>query len=283
MFRHYLITRFNLRKQDWEVTKNNEKLLTETWLEDRFWLFENFCLPSVAGQSNKNFQWLLYFDTTTPSEYRKRIEELVQPFSFIKLFYVDGMEAFYPGIKKYVNAHAAQIPYIITSRIDNDDAIHRDFIDEIQKQFHQQRYRVIDCIKGYSLQVSPAVMLGKKEHIFNPFISLIERNENPQTIWYNYHTAWKKERRITYITHRRLWIAVIHEKNKVNNFNGYGNVPLEKIKNDFSLPASIYKYLEENNIPHKKWVKTSLKNAWIVKYKVLSKRLKKGLRVYRFK
>ena len=58
MFKHYLITRFNLRADNWDVTKNNEQLLTDEWMDNRMWLFENFCFPSVIGQTNQNFEWL---------------------------------------------------------------------------------------------------------------------------------------------------------------------------------------------------------------------------------
>lgn len=283
LFDHYLITRFNLRNPEWAVTKNNESLLTDEWMQDRLWLFRNFCFPSVAAQSTKNFKWLIYFDTTTPEKYKTEIEQLVSDHNNILVFYIDGMGNFYPEIQKYISEHSKSKPFLITSRIDNDDTIHKDFILEIQKQFKSQEYRVIDVIKGYSLQVKPTVMLGKKEHIFNPFISLIERNENPQTIWSNDHNIWKKERRITQVTHKRLWIAVIHEKNKVNNFNGYDNVKWDRLKSDFIVSDEISEFISNNLIPHREWLKLSLKNKWIVKYKVLSKTIKKALGIYNFK
>ncbi|MBC8884563.1 hypothetical protein H9X57_17885 [Flavobacterium piscinae] len=51
---------------------------------------------------------------------------------------------------------------MITSRIDNDDCIHKDFIDEIQRQFNYQDFLAIDNINGYTLQVEPQFILGKK-------------------------------------------------------------------------------------------------------------------------
>lgn len=283
MFDHYLMTRFNLRNPQWEVTKNNETLLTEAWMEDRMWLFENFCFPSVVAQTNKNFTWLLYFDLTTPEKYQARINELVKDHANIEVFYIEGMPAFYPEIKKLIERRSADKPYLITSRIDNDDTIHKDFINEVQKQFDSQDYRVIDIIEGYSLQIKPTVMLGKKEHIFNPFISLIEKNDNPQTVWFNDHNIWKKETRVTQITNKRLWIAIIHEKNKVNNFNGYDDVSWKKISKDFIVSDTIRTFISQNIIPHKKWLKLSIKNKIIVKYKVLSKRFKKLLGIYKIK
>ena len=59
-YKHFLITRFNLKKKGWETTKNNEKIQTEEWLRHRFELFEAYCLPSVINQSNQDFIWYVF-------------------------------------------------------------------------------------------------------------------------------------------------------------------------------------------------------------------------------
>ena len=61
MFKHFLITRFNLIKADWNTNKKDKAVLTEEWHENRFKLFLNYCYPSVAAQQNKNFTWLVFF------------------------------------------------------------------------------------------------------------------------------------------------------------------------------------------------------------------------------
>jgi len=283
MFKHYLITRFNLKNPEWDVTKNNETLLTDEWMEDRMWLFENFCFPSVAAQTNKNFNWLLFFDTTTPEKYKKAIADLISNHANIKAFYINGMPEFYPSIQQFISEDSKGIPFLITSRIDNDDCIHKNFINEVQHKFKSQDYEAVDIIKGYSLQVKPRFILGKKEHIFNPFISLIEKNEEPKTVWFNDHTLWKKETRITQITNKRLWMSIIHEKNKVNEFDGYDNVKWTNINKDFIVSEKINTLIERELIPHKNWLFLSLKNRLYVKLVLLSKQIKKALGIYKIK
>lgn len=283
MFKHYLITRFNLKNPDWDVTKNNETLLTDEWMEDRMWLFENFCFPSVAAQTNKNFNWLLFFDTSTPEKYKKAIADLISSRANIKAFYINGMPEFYPAIQQFISEDSKDTPYLITSRIDNDDCIHKNFIDEVQQKFKSQDYQAIDIIQGYSLQVKPRFILGKKEHIFNPFISLIEKNESPKTVWFNDHTLWKKETRITQITDKRLWMSIIHEKNKVNEFDGYDDVKWTNINKDFIVSEKINILIEKELIPHKNWLFLSLKNRLYVKLVLFSKKIKKALGVYKIK
>lgn len=283
MFHHYLITRFNLRNPKWDVTKNNETLLTDDWMEDRMWLFENFCFPSVTAQTSTNFTWLLYLDITTKEVFKDRIEALVKGFGNVKVFYIDGMPSFYPEIKKYITANSAEVPHLITSRIDNDDCIHKNFIAEVQKRFNSQEYQAIDVIKGYSLQIKPNFMLGKKEHIFNPFISLIEKNADPKTVWQNDHNMWKKETRITQVKNKRLWMSIIHEKNKVNEFDGYDNVKWDDVRRDFIMSPAMDREIAEKLIPHGKWWFLSLKNNLYVKSVLFSKVVKKTFGIYRIK
>ena len=46
----------------------------EAWLDDRFRLFETFCLPSVRGQTVQELSWLVFFDEATPQRFRERID-----------------------------------------------------------------------------------------------------------------------------------------------------------------------------------------------------------------
>lgn len=281
MFEHYLITRFNLKNPNWDVTKNNEELLTDAWMEDRMWLFENFCLPSVKSQTNKNFTWLLYLDTTTSEKYKTKMFDLTSAIENIKVFFINGMNEFYPQIQKTITDNTK--PYLITTRIDNDDVISRFFIDEVQKRFDSQDFLAVDIIKGYSLQIKPIYILGKKEHVFNPFISLIEKNEKPKTVWFNDHTQWKKESRIIQVTDKRLWMSIIHEKNKVNEFDGYDNVKWQDINNEFIVSEELNNLVSQKIIPYKDWLFLSLRNMLYVKMVFFSKKIKKSIGLYKIK
>ena len=141
----------------------------------------------------------------------------------------------------------------------------------------------IDVLKGYSLQISPEIMLGKKEHIFNPFISLIEKNDNPKTVWFSDHNMWKKESRRIEIANKRLWMSIIHEKNKVNEFDGYDNVDWNSIKSDFKVSESIDEKVTSEIIPHSQWRYLSFKNKLYVNYVLASKKFKKALGLYKIK
>ncbi|SHJ51737.1 glycosyltransferase [Flavobacterium haoranii] len=281
MFKHLLITRFNLKNPEWkQLTKNNESLLDDSWMNERLELFANYCFPSVSNQTNQNFEWLLYFDVSTSENHKNKIAEIIGNKTNIKSFFIDGMPVFNESIIKYVEENIST-EYLITSRIDNDDCIHKDFINEIQKHFDKQDFLAIDNIEGYTLQIEPNFILGKKEHIFNPFISLIEKNDQPKTVWHYVHNMWKKEPRLIHVTEKRLWLSVIHGKNKVNEFDGYGNIKWNSLKNDFIVSDKVSQKIENDQLPFSKWWFLSLRNFLYVKRVLLSKQLKKMLGVYK--
>ena len=93
-------------------------------------LFSNFCYPSVVNQNNKNFQWLLFFDKSTSEKYRNKISEIINDNPQVIPFYIDGMPKFQESILEFIKENANDKEYLITSRIDNDDCIHIDFINE---------------------------------------------------------------------------------------------------------------------------------------------------------
>ena len=66
MFQHFILTRFNLRKKGWDETKSQSKVLTDKWMENRLELFEQYCYSSIKAQTKKDFEWLVFFDKTTP-------------------------------------------------------------------------------------------------------------------------------------------------------------------------------------------------------------------------
>ena len=77
MFKHFLITRYNLYIASWKITKNNVKI-NNLWLDHRYELFSKYCYPSVINQSNQNFIWLIFLNSDTQEDYKKKISELVQ-------------------------------------------------------------------------------------------------------------------------------------------------------------------------------------------------------------
>ena len=278
MFQHFLITRFNLKKTDWTTNKKNVAVLTEEWHKNRFKLFTDYCFPSVASQVNKNFIWIVFFDTSTSETYRKIIASLEKEMSNFKPIFIDGMDLFLPSIKEYIENFDED--YIITTGIDNDDCISNFFIDEIQNKFNKQEFMLLDFVDGYTIQTQSEIKIGKKLHQYNPFISLFEKNDNPKTIKNVSHRNWKKEKNVVQIRDVRIWSSVIHHENKVNEFTGYGNVNVANFFTKFTISEKQKTFIITHNKPKSNWQIESILNFLSSYWKFIFKNFKRSLGFY---
>ena len=278
MFEHFLITRFNLRNPRWTSSRSQHPALSEAWLRDRFNLFEQYCLPSVAAQTEPGFTWLVYFDTQTPEQWRPRIEAYRGDCPQFQAVFVDGMAAFLADVQARIGAAAS--PYLISSRLDNDDCISNDFIASVQTQFVATDFLALDFIDGYMLEIAPVRRLGRTVNAYNPFVSLIERNHEPLGIWHKDHAQWKREPRLRRIRDQRIWLTIIHRENKTNEFRGFGAVSGDEVSARFTLAPEAQKVWGQL-LPVTRWRWLSLKNRLQTGGTLLKRDLKKALGLYR--
>ena len=184
-FTHFLITRFNIKnaKSHWQKTKTGNLVLTDEWLKHRFEIFNSYCLPSILNQSNQNFKWLIYFDVDTPAEYINRVETIAGKHPFIKPIYVDEYQSFLKGIPGNVLSNLkSDSSHIITTRLDNDDALHFQAIEKIQSLFQNQDFAVFNFTKGFCLQTHPFKMITQYDYPKGPFLSMIEKIETGKKV-----------------------------------------------------------------------------------------------------
>ena len=276
MFQHFIITRFNLRKVDWTLSKTNAPVLTDTWMSNRLALFENYCFSSLTAQTEQNFTWLVFFDITTPDKFRREITRLEQIFPQFTPVFIDGMDAFQSQIRVQIKQRLKK-PYVIASRLDNDDSLHQDYVREVQSHFAQQSFMAIDIVDGYTLQVEPHVCFAKRSHVHNPFISLIERASEIKTVWFlDRHGQWSNVKALKSVRNKPMWMSVIHMENKVNTFLGFDSVPWNCIKS-FNLASEVEQSLAEKCISFNSWKSRSIKNKLKTKWKVNMKLFKRKL------
>lgn len=255
-YSHFIITQFNLR--NFPQSNNNDYESWLKWTRNRIELFREYCLPSIINQSCKTFNWLLYFDTDTPEEFNAFVNEL-RSYSFIDIYYCKGIEDFNVNyimeVKKRIER---SIKWIVTTRIDNDDCLHRDAIKIIQESFVERNKFLISLASGYMLNITDRT-LSHYYYPMSPFISLIEANDNEiKGVFEKGHTKWdslrlfifkeiwldyfnKKARKSRFILNKPLWIQTVHDENVSNSF--YRGLPVLKKKDlhDFSINYSTNK------------------------------------------
>jgi hypothetical protein len=260
-FNHFFITIFNVKRPkaifksvvrelhsrlnrnefillNGQKVRNNPETpirLNEEYLETRFRLFEKFCLPSVGSQSNQNFKWLVFFDQLTPDNYKNRIESYSKYSNFVPI-YVDEYNS--TTLRAGIADNLTDNPeYLITTNLDNDDAISRDFVKLVQEEFNEQKFAVISFPYGYVWK-EPSGKIYLREYLSNPFISLIESVENFKTVYHiphqEYVSKYAKLGWIKPIKSQPTWMQVIHGSNVRNRVEGIRK-PRKNIRYNFSI------------------------------------------------
>lgn len=236
LFKHFLITRFNIPNKAWQQDKNNNPVQNEEWLKYRIQLFETYCLPSIIHQTCKNFAWFVYFDANSPDYLLHKIKEWQ---SVCKNFVPQYSDDYNACLGHEMSDHITNMlptdtNFIITTRIDNDDAFHKDAIKTIQEHFTPRDNTIIDIEQGYCFNIGNGV-ITKHRFTSNQFVSYIEqKKELFGTVYREGHPAWIEKAQFVSINNKRLWLQVVHEKNIVNTMKGKICVNNSVIK-DFNL------------------------------------------------
>jgi len=213
---HFIITPFYVRRHFTGKTGKIEVQFAEPeWLEHRLQLFEDYCLVSVTNQSDQDFKWFIYFDDSTPPRYLDRIVSLTKSHRniFIKTC------AFWETptlIKDVVAALAANTQWIITTRLDNDDGIHRDFVSMIHAAAAERR-EFLNFPRGIILYSGKCY---RYEHPSNAFLSLVEPAEQPKTAWCIAHTKAGQIAPVRQLPDTPAFLQVVHGKNVSNKPRG---------------------------------------------------------------
>lgn len=213
MFNHYLITRYNVPERTWTGRdKHGGKTLTEEWLIHRWVLFQKYCLPSVKAQTCSNFRWIILIDKDTPKHWKEKLEGL-------PIFTVTHQWLL--ELQTYISLNR-DADYIITTRLDNDDALAPWVMAHVQGKF-QPRFHFIDFPQGYRLK--DGVLYYHAERA-NSFMSLVE--ESNKTVMFTPHgKAVLKKYEVVKASLTPSWMQVIHERNyKTEKVKGGGARPV---------------------------------------------------------
>lgn len=238
---HIIVTRFNLVFENWLTDRNNTPVLTEEWLDQRFELFQNYCFPSVQNQTTKNFTWLVFFDIRTPKYYKNVIENLQKLFPNFRPLFINGNKSVEIELLKFIAEQDILDKYILTTRIDNDDVIHYDFVSTVQALATQKHNLIIDIRKGYQLALQNNVEEFRLcDQEFNPFLSIVQKADFYESIYKRQHTDWHKEVNFLIFNKKPLWIQIVHGRNKINNVNRHNPLIFDFNYGDFGI-KKIYK------------------------------------------
>ena len=231
-FLHIIITPFNLKL--YKHDKGKKQVCSPEWMNERMHLFQTYCLPSIKAQTCKDFKWLIMFDADTDNEIRKRMDDIALTCPNIRLVYLTEEEAVslldnnpktgYSLLEAIINQETkGNEGLIVTTNLDNDDALHCNYIQNVHDYIHENNHKLISqkvsllsYVWGYQFFPSYGVLL-KMRYPHNHFLTLISKREkNFKTISHYPHTRARKIVSNTDVITKPMWMEVVHERN-VNN------------------------------------------------------------------
>lgn len=222
---HYILTCFNISTHNVNISKNKSlnKVDTnrdENYLTYRFEIFEKYTLPSIKNQTNNNYKWIVLFHSETPEKFKQKIEGIQNEFiNFIPVYLSEeegpNKDNIVLDILKKDTAE-----WIITTRIDNDDAFSTDYIDTIQNYVQNNKSKNYFLNFTYGLNyIHTSGYMNVVEARQNHFISLVSRNDNNVSHVFQYkHTETGKFYSVKELGDKShpMWIEIRHATNFLN-------------------------------------------------------------------
>ncbi len=220
-FTHYLVTRFNIPVNNWEKDKTGHPTLDDHWMQHRISLFKKYCIPTIASQLEKKFLWIVYCDVNTNSVYRQQIEDAVSVIPAAMIRTVADPAEMLSDLRHLISN--ATTPYVITSRLDNDDGLGKNYIRTVGEHFKESDKLLLNPEGGILYDTREKVMTQMKNSQRNHYTSLIEETKSPGellTVLGFPHDNPPDDVQIENIPGQYYWLKIIHERNVKSQIKG---------------------------------------------------------------
>jgi putative rhamnosyltransferase len=220
-FTHYLITRFNVPVKNWDKDKAGKKVLDQAWLDERILIFRKYCVPTITNQSQKNFTWLIYCDVNTPPEYLSAVRQIIHEIPQATIRLVSEFDHLMIDLRQILADDPT--PYVITSRMDNDDGLGKEYMQRIQEAFIPQDKTLLNFLHGIVYDVEKQILTGIRNANLNHFTSLIETKSQDRdylTVLGFSHTRPPAHIVVKDLHSPNAWLKIIHGRNMNSRTKG---------------------------------------------------------------
>jgi hypothetical protein len=140
----YLYTKFSLPfyKKPWNSkidvgqnylkSKSNSEyiafLYDDTRLINKLFFFENITIPTIINQTYQNFLWIIFISSLLPENYKEYLYEITKRYNNIQIYKIEGT---IENTKTLATLHTPCDSHYITSRIDDDDGLPKQYFQEL--------------------------------------------------------------------------------------------------------------------------------------------------------
>jgi len=182
--------------------------VSESWLEERLEIFEEFTMPSVNSQTDQDFQWLVLCDSGSPQWFRSRLARN----SIVQAIYLDRWDL--DEVRRAVQTRRRHSK-VVTTRLDNDDAIASDFVERVKQAATQVGF--INFPHGLIWNEG---RLYRWVDQSNAFISRVEEGKLIDTVYADKHASVAALGVVNQVTAGFKWLQVVHGGNLGNYRRG---------------------------------------------------------------
>lgn len=205
--KHFILTRFNDYYPGPYVDHNLG--MDEKWLEARIALFKLITVPSVACQTDSDFTWILKCHPQTPSWARDQLKSDLYQVSYDEFEKFNVVNLHYSNVFSKLIRRDTKDKCIITTRLDNDDAISRDHIRLVKEQIQENKW--FDFLRGI-VKIGNSIFLHQKPHGISMFCSYMECRDELKTVYCKYHNEITREESTKDDVHYG-WVQHHHDDN----------------------------------------------------------------------
>ena len=233
---HLILTRFSVRGS------LDQPPASAAWLEYRLGLFRDYCVPSVAAQTCRDFRWLVLCDVSTPAATVAEIEAMAGSELPLEVVMTSPERGVIDEVATRTRSHDR---LLITTRIDSDDAIPIDFVQRVQTYAdpfvaHGRRAMLLNFACGYKL-LDEQRELHETWNPHSPFLSLFERlgpGAQVATVQSGNHGYMQQRYPVHVDVTPAMWLEVVHGGNVSNKVYAIEpEVPLSRIADRFRIRA----------------------------------------------
>jgi hypothetical protein len=223
-----LITRFNVQLHEGSTKPG----IRDEWLLQRLPLFETICAPSVARQAGPTRPWLVLIDSDTPDWARRRIAAAGNNCD-LRLVEVIG-QINDQRIGEIASSHWPEgtTDTLITSRLDNDDAISDRYLEIVFTIGVERGPGLLNARHGFQMTNNRLYRLNDPK---SPFLTMVETRSiarPPITAFCVPHWRASEFMSVHQIASSGLWVQTLHGDNIANNLRGR-RVKLEQLDRGF--------------------------------------------------
>jgi hypothetical protein len=224
-FQHLIVTRYTLKGWAYEE-------FSPDWLEERMRVFRTYCVPSIA-QQDVDFTWLILCDETTDSDYVDSIRAISKSVPALQVAITSRDRGIW-------SRHAVasvlddDTDLLITTRLDNDDALHAGALRAMQEYIEPFTRSPLDGLlvrfpRGYRYD-EPSGRMFSSYWMDSPFITLFEKLDGDMSKLRNVYFAQHPRIHLEVATHLEeslpAWLQVIHGRAQSTNPEALAGVAL---------------------------------------------------------